>query len=76
MNILIADLLAAAGPVVVAGVNALPEGTRLEVAEALERGGWCEIRVGLMNQAATVRLMLCNLDGKAVELGKIDFAPG
>ena len=53
----------------------MPEPTRKRVADAHENGGWCELRVGVLNEAATVRLVLCNVDGRVVELMKVDHLP-
>ena len=75
MNVLIDDLLQAAGPVMVDALNALPEGTRTLVAEAIDAGGWTEVRVGMLNEAACVMVMLVNLDGKAVQLARVDHVP-
>jgi len=73
MNILIADLMAAATPVMAHALNAMPSPAKLAVAQAMEDGGWCELRVGLMNNAATLRVVLCNVEGKVVEIAKLDF---
>jgi len=75
MNVPLYDLLAEAGPFVANALTALPPASRAAVAEAHAAGGWCELRIGLMNNAATVRLMLVNLDGQAVELSRVDHVP-
>lgn len=75
MNILIADLLAAAGPIVAQALNEMPEPVRKRIAEAHADGGWCELRLGLMNAAATVRLMLVDVSGTSIEICKVDHVP-
>ena len=72
---LILDLLSAAGPVLAQALNALPPHARTAVSEACDAGSWCEIRVGMMNEAASVRAVLVNLDGLAVELARVDHVP-
>lgn len=74
-NILLDDVLTASAPFMAHALNSLPENARARVVEAHEAGGWCELRIGTLNEAATVRVMLCNVDGAAVELIKIDHAP-
>lgn len=69
------DLLDAAGRVMVERMNALPSPTRLKLNDAIEAGGWPEIRVGMLNQAATVRLVICNTDGHHAEICRIEVAP-
>lgn len=75
MNILTADLIAAAGPFVAQALNEMPEPVRKRIAEAHADGSWCELRVGVMNEAATIRLMLVDLYGGAVEICKVDHVP-
>lgn len=75
MNPLIQDLIDAAGHVNVAALNALPESIRTSVAEAIEAGGWPEVRIGLLNDAASVRVCLVNLDGNAIVLAHTDYVP-
>lgn len=72
MNVLIQDLIATAGTVAESALNALPEPSRQAVATAMEGGGWVEVRVGVMNSAACVLVMLTNLDGHATELARVD----
>lgn len=75
MNVLIQDLLAAAGPVFTTALNALPPSAKQAVAAAHDNGGWCEVRVGIQNEAASVLVVLVNLDGQIVELGRFDHLP-
>lgn len=75
MNVLIQDLLAAAGPVISHALNSLPEHTRQAVIDAHDGGGWCEVRVGVQNEAASVIVVLVNVDGQIAELGRFDHLP-
>lgn len=75
MNVLIQDLLAAAGPVFTTALNALPPSAKQAVAAAHDNGGWCEVRVGIQSEAASVLVVLVNLDGQIVELGRFDHLP-
>lgn len=75
MNVLIEDLIAAAGPVVAHALNELPQHARQAVVDAHEAGGWCEVRVGIQNEAASVLVVVVNLDGQVAELGRFDHLP-
>lgn len=75
MNILIQDLVAAAGPVVEAALNAQPDASRRAMANAIEAGGWPEVRVGFQNHAASVLVVICNLDGATAEVARVDHLP-
>ncbi|MGF6526049.1 hypothetical protein [Variovorax sp. PvP013] len=75
MNVLLSDLIGATGPFVAHALNEMPEPVRQKIVDAHAAGSWCELRVGLMNEAASVRLMLVNVDGSATEICKVDHFP-
>jgi hypothetical protein len=75
MNVLLSDLIGAAGPFVAHALNEMPLSVRKKIVDAHADGGWCELRIGLMNEAASVRLVLVNVDGSATEVCKVDHTP-
>jgi len=67
------ELLQAAGAFMAAMLNTLDAKARESIQAAHDAGRWCEVRVGLCEDAATVRLMLCGTDGHADQVGIVDF---
>ncbi len=69
------DLLRAAGQVMTSQLNTLPVTARRPIVDALDAGGWTELRIGLMNRSATVRIVVCNTDGDIAEITRSDISP-
>lgn len=73
MNTLISDLVQDAALVATDCLNSLPIPVREKVATALDHGGELEVRTRMREgDHHTVSLWLCNRDGQAVELAKVD----
>ena len=71
-EVLLNDLLHAAGPLVTHGLNVLPVAARRTVADAVERGGRVELRIA---PPADVRVVLVDGDGYAVDLVSSQSSP-
>lgn len=73
MTILTSDLIQDAALVATDALNNLPTIVAQKVATALDHGGELEVRTRLREgDRHTVALWLCNREGQAVELAKLD----
>lgn len=74
MNILTSDLIQDAAMVATDCLNSLPIDVCQKVATALDHGGELEVRTRLREgDRHTVSLWMCNRDGQAVELAKVEM---
>lgn len=76
MDPLTHDLISAAGYLIATRLNAFPEHLRKIVQEAHDAGGWCEVQVGILNNACSIRLVVRNVDGREAELTRQDVVLG